>query len=151
MGKKQAFVNTTFLDFFCFSAKVNKKGFAEGNNAHFVCIFVFFVFFSFLQVFSLQIKSISPEDTRSQSVWKYEFCSKMRWNTSFSVFVVLGTVKNYATAANENKFYFCYIQQWMSWPIFRVESSKRGGSANFAVFFAFYKYFCRNSAMETAG
>ena len=65
----------------------------------------------------------------------------MRWNTSFSVFVVLGTVKNYATAANENKFYFCYIQQWMSWSIFRVESSKRGGSANFAVFFAFYKYF----------
>ena len=65
----------------------------------------------------------------------------MRWNTSFSVFVVLGTVKNYATAANENKFYFCYIQQWMSWPIFRVESSKRGGSANFAVFFPFYKYF----------
>ena len=29
----------------------------------------------------------------------------------------------------------------MSWPIFRVESSKRGGSANFAVFFAFCKYF----------
>ena len=29
----------------------------------------------------------------------------------------------------------------MSWSIFRVENSKRGGSANFAVFFAFYKYF----------